>query len=194
MTKAQALAAAKSKLALDDITTFDTKIEDFFEAAVARLYPKVQKEIGAQTVAAAPDTYGEVTIDLSALTTPLTDVRLVEAYESYYYPVDSIFRHGTSLRIQQLNTAVSAFRIYGLEKFAVVSDDVPGLPGEFFLPIVWYMMSEFFDYLLGDKSRYNIYAQSSGARAVDNMESEATYYADKADEYIEERAQLYGSQ
>lgn len=193
MTKAQALAAAKSKLGLS-VTTFDTKIEDFFEASVARLYPRVQKEVAAQIVSGVPDSYGEHTIDLSALATPLTDVRLVEAYNSFYYPVDSLYRHGTSLRIQDLESNVTAFRIYGLEKFAVVSNDVVGLPTEYNLPVVWYMMSEFYDYLLGDKSRYNIYAQSSGARAVDNMESEAIYYADKADEYIEERAQLYGSQ
>lgn len=193
MTTAEALTAAKNRLNLTT-SDFDTQLTDFFDTAVDRLYPKVQKEVAVQTVTPAVDNYGEANVDLSALGTALDDVRLVEAYQSTtWWPADKIFRHGVYLRVRDLPSDVTSLRLYGLKKY-VVAAAATDIPEAFELPVIWFMMSEFYDYLAGNKSKYNIYAQSTGARSVDNMRDESAYYEQKAEEYIESRAQLYGTQ
>lgn len=193
MTTAEALAAAKNRLGITG-TDFDTQLTDFFDMAVDRLYPRVQKEIASQTTVPTVDSYGEANIDLSAITTPVDDVRLVEAYQSTnWWPADNIFRHGVYLRVRDLPSDVTLLKIYGLKKY-VVSGSAVDIPEHLELPVLWYMMSEFYDYLSGNKAKYNIYAQTSGARAVDNMREESAYFEVKADEYIEKQQTLYGSQ
>ncbi len=193
MTTAQALTAAKNRLGLT-VTTWDNQLTDFFDTAVDRLYPKVQKEVAAQSVTPTVDSYGEATVDLSSLGTALDDVRLVEATEGFqWYPVDEIYRHGNSLRIRGLRSEVSSIKVYGLKKYVVAADTVD-IPEVFELPVLWFMMSEFYDYLAGNKAKYNIYTQTTGARAVDNMRDESAYYEAKAEEYIDSHASPYGSQ
>ncbi|HYH01805.1 MAG TPA: hypothetical protein VEC37_01780 [Bacillota bacterium] len=193
MTTAEALTAAKNRLGLSG-TAFDTQLTDFFDTAVDRLFPRVQKEVDVQTVTPTVDNYGEAEINLATVATPLDDVRLVEAYQSStWWPADKIFRHGTKLRVRDLPTDVSSIRLYGLKKYVVASAAVD-IPEWCELPVIWFMMSEFYDYLAGSKSGYNIYSQTPGARAVDNMRDESEYYEQKAEQYIEEKAQLYGAQ
>lgn len=193
MTTAEALTAVKNRLNLTD-TTFDTQLTDFFDTSVDRLYPKVQKEVAAQTVTATVDSWGEATVDLSALTTPLDDVRLVEASQgNSWYPADSIYRHGTSLRVRDLATTVTQLKIYGLKAY-VVSGATTDIPERYELAVLWFMMSEFFDLLSGNKSKFNVYMQSNGGGAMDDMRQESEYYENKAMAYLDEKAQLYGSQ
>jgi hypothetical protein len=193
MTTAEALTAAKNRLNLTG-TDFDTQLTDFFDTAVDRLYPRVQKEVAVQTVTATVDSYGEATVDLSALGTPLTDVRLVEATQGQsWYPADSIYRHGTSLRIRDLDDAVTQLKLYGLNAY-VVAASTTDIPERYELPVLWYMMSEFFDMLAGSKSKFNVYTQAAGGNAVDDMRAESDYYEQKATNYLEEKAQLYGAQ
>lgn len=192
MTTAEALTAAKNRLSITT-TDFDTQLTDFFDMAVNRLFPKIQKEVAAQTVNATVDSYGEATVDLSALGTALDDVRAVEATEGQrWYPVDDIYRHGTSLRVRGLETTVSQLKLYGLKAYVVASSTVD-LPERFELPVIWYMMSEFFDMLAGNKSKFNVYTQAAGGNAVDDMRAEADYYDQKASDYIDEKATLYGA-
>lgn len=193
MTTAEALTAAKNRLNISG-TDFDTQLTDFFDTAVDRLYPKVQKEVAVQTITPTVDDYGEANVDLSALGTALDDVRLVEACQSStWWPADKIFRHGTYLRVRDLPSDVTQLKLYGLKKYVVASSSTD-IPEAMELPVLWYMMSEFFDYLAGNKAKYNIYAQTTGARSVDNMRDESAYYEQKAEEYIDSRAQLYGTQ
>ena len=193
MTTAEALTAVKNRLSLTD-TTFDTQLTDFFDTSVDRLYPKVQKEVAAQTAAATVDTYGEAIVDLSTLVTPLDDVRLVEATEGQsWYPADKIYRHGSTLRIRDLSTSVTQFKIYGLKAY-VVATSTTDIPERYELPVLWFMMSEFFDMLAGNKSKFNVYQQSAGGNAVDDMRAESEYYESKANLYLDEKATLYGTQ
>lgn len=193
MTTVEALAAAKNRLNIST-TDFDTQLTDFFDAAVDRLSPQVQQEVDAQTVTIAPDSYGEVTINLSTLATPLDDVRLVEATQgNSWYPADTIYRHGTSLRVRGLKSSDTQAKLYGLKAYAVSGATV-ALPERYELPVIWFMMSEFFDMLAGNKSKFNVYQQSAAGNAVDDMRSEAEYYENKANAYIEEKAIYYGSQ
>lgn len=193
MTTAEALTAAKNRL---NITTadFDTQLTDFFDTAVDRLSPRVQQEVAAITTTVSSDSYGEATIDLSTLSTALDDVRLVEVTQGQsWYPVEDIYRHGTSLRIRGLKSSVTQAKVYGLKAYAVAAATV-ALPERFELPVLWFMMSEFFDMLAGSKSKFNVYTQSAGGNAVDDMRAEAEYYENKANAYIDEKASLYGSQ
>lgn len=194
MTTTEALDAAKNRLYLEGSTEFDTELTDFFSTAVDRLYPKVQQEVAVQTVNATVDSYGEATVDLaSGPSTALDDVRAVEATEGQrWYPVDSIYRHGTSLRVRGLETDVTQLRLYGLKKY-VVSGSSVALPAHFELPVIWYMMSEFYNLLAGNKSKFNVYQQQAGGNAVDDMRAEADYFEEKANEYIDEKATLYGA-
>jgi len=192
MTKAAALSAVKNRLGISD-TTFDTLIESFFPVAVNRLYPRIQKEVAVQTVTPTVDDYGEAVIDLSAQSTPLDDVRFVEATESaHWHPVDSISRHGVSLRVRGLTSTTTQLRLYGLKKY-VVASDVVDVPAVFEQPIIWYMMSEFYDSLAGNKSKFNVYTQQAGGNAMDDMRSQSQYFEVKADNYIDEKAQFYGA-
>lgn len=193
MTTAEALTAVKNRLYLGASTDFDTALTDFFDTAVDRLYPKIQREVAVQTATATVDSYGEASVDLSTLPTPLDDVRQVDATEGQrWYPVDSIYRHGTILRIRDLETTVTQVRLYGLNAYVVAAATVP-LPERFELPVLWFMMSEFFNMLAGNKSKFNAYTQAAGGRAVDDLTNEADYYEQKAEKYIDDKAMLYGA-
>lgn len=193
MTTTEALTAAKNRLYLEGSTDFDTELTDFFDTAVDRLYPSVMKEVAPETITATVDDYGEATVELSTLTTPLDDVRMVEATQGqHWYSADNIFRHATSLRVRGLENTVTQLKLYGLKKY-VVSGSSVDLPEYWELPVIWYMMSEFYDMLAGNKSKFNVYTQQSGGNAVDDMRSEAEYYESKAERYISDKAQLYGS-
>lgn len=189
LTTATARTAVKNRLGIS-VTTWDTQIDDFVAQAVNRLAPKAQKEVASQTKALTVDNYGESIVDLSALSTPVTDVRLVEVTDgNSYWPADSIYRHGVSLRIRDLISSVTTAKIYGLNAY-VITD----VPDNLQLAVFWFAISEFYDYLASNKSQYNIYAQTTGARAVDNMRDESTYFEAKAENYLDEHANAYGSQ
>jgi hypothetical protein len=193
MTTAEALTAVKNRLYITG-TDFDTQLTDYFDTAVDRLYPKVQQEVAAQNTNAVVDVYGEANVDLATLTTPLDDVRLVEATQGQsWYPADSIYRHGTILRVRDLESTVTQLKLYGLKAY-VVSGSAVALPERYELPVLWFMMSEFFDMLAGNKAKFNVYQQSAGGNAVDDMRAESEYYENKANAYIDEKATLYGSQ
>lgn len=193
MTTAEALTMAKNRLNIT-VSDFDTQLTDFFDSAIDRLYPKVQREVAAQTTSAVVDDYGEATVALASLTTPLDDVRLVEATKGQsWYPADSIYRHGTTLRVRDLDSDVTQLKIYGLKAY-VVESAASTIPERYELPVIWYMMSEFYDMLAGSKSKFNVYIQNNAGNAIEDMRNEGEYYEAKADRYIDEKATLYGSQ
>lgn len=191
MDETTALTSIKNRVSI--VTTdFDVQLKDFYRAAVKRLYPMAQKEIAPQTVSVSVDTYGEAVVDLSSIS--LTDVRAVEASNGgAWYTIDSIFRHGTQLRVRDLDTSVTQLRLYGLQRFVVDGSGVVALPDELEEPVLWFMASAFFDMLAGNKSKYNLYMQSAGGNAVDDMRAEADYYEQRALDYLERKTQIYGA-
>lgn len=193
MTSTDAVNSAKSRLFLTETTDFDSELADFFETAVTRLYPKVQKEMPSQQANVVVSNYGEAFVDLSLLSTPLDDVRDVEASAGYeWQSVENIYRHGTEMRVRGLSTSITQLRLYGLKKYAIVDSEVD-LPSYMEPPVIWFMLSEFFDMLSGNKSKFNVYTQQAGGRAVEDMRNEAQYYEVKAEAYIDEKANLYGA-
>jgi hypothetical protein len=185
-------ASVKSRLSIASAdTSFDTLLDDAISAAVRRLFPRASLEVDSQEVTSITvDSYGECTIDLSGLPTSLAVARRVEAWDGYTWRrITDTLHHGKYLRIRGLTQSVDTkVRIYGLKAFA----DVTFVYDHYLQAVYWYAMAEFYDYLAGDKSKYNIYMQSTGARAVDNMHDESAYFDAKADAYIDQQNQAYG--
>lgn len=190
LSTSSARTSVKNRLGIPSAdTTWDTIIDDFVTQAVNRLSPKAQQEVAAQNATISVDEYGEAIVVLSGLTTPIADVRKVEvSFDGAFSQVDSTYRHGTSLYIRELSSANTTARIYGLNAYLLTT-----VPSNLELAVFWFAMAEFYDYLAGSKSKYNIYMQSSGARGVDNMRDESAYYEAKAEAAIDEHATLYGA-
>jgi hypothetical protein len=191
-TAAQALASVKNRVGIKSTdTTFDVVINDFVGAAVLRLYPRAALEVDYQDVTSiSVDSYGECTIDISALTTSISAARRVEAWDGYTWRrISDTLHHGKYLRLRGLSqTTDTKVRLFGIKPFPAI-DNV----NDFLLQAVyWFAMAEFYDYLAGDKSKYNIYMQNTGARAVDNMHDESAYFDQKANDYISQQKQVYG--
>lgn len=180
--------AAKKRLSLSGTTTYDTLLDDMVTQSVNRLSPRAMIETDADTVSVSVDDYGEASASLLSLA--IDDVRKVEAYDgTTYSPADNKYLHNYTLYVRDLSTDVTELRIYGLKKY-----DAAEVPTELQLAVIWFIMSEFFDYMASHKGQYNQYLQTTGARAVDNMRDESLYYEQKANTLIDENAQIYGSQ
>ena len=190
MINTTARASVKTRLDIDSsVTTFDTAIDEFVLSGVNRLYPIAQKEIDIQTKVVSVDNFGEVSLDLSTLPTPATAARRVEYMISgtAYSPASETYHHGSILAVRELPAnATVTLRIYGLAAHTLAT-----VPTFLEQAVIWYAMSEFYDFLAGNKSKYNIYTQS-GARSVDNMKDEAEFYEQKANVYLNDRTTLYG--
>lgn len=190
MNTAAARTSVKNRLDIESSTnTFDTVIDEFVLSSVKRLYPIAQREIAAQLVTANVDSFGEAIVDLSTLTVPCQAARKVEyrTPDGAWVPATDTFHHGVGLTVRSLPSYAREFKIYGVTTFAL--DTVP----EYLeLAVIWFAMSEFYDFLAGNQAKYNIYMQS-GARNVDNMNDEAINYEQKANAYLNDRVQLYGT-
>lgn len=188
MTTAAARDAIKARLSLVD-NTFDSLIESLVSASVNRIFPTAGDPVAAQVKSITTDDYGEAIIDLSSLTTAVNFARKSEySTGGAFHPVDRSFHHGNNLYLRGLPTTAINARIYGVKPYTITN-----LPTYLEQAIIWYGMAEFYDYMASNDSSYNIYSQTSGARAVDNMRDEALYYESKAKVFLNEQAQLYGS-
>lgn len=187
MTTTEARDKAKARLDIDSTdSTFDSKLVAFATDAVDRIPPHAYLEVAPQTVNTTPDSYGQSTVTLSGLSTPLDDVRRVEASNgsgSFYV---KHFIHAGKLYVRELPSDVSSLLVYGLKAYAITE-----LPAMFNMGVVYYMMADFYAYLVGNKRAYNAYMQN-GRPAVDNMQDLADYYEQKAMDFIQEKGQLYG--
>lgn len=170
-------------------TDFDSIIDEFVLNGVARLYPYVQREVAAQSVTDFDTPYaGRVEIDMSGLATVIEDARMIEGDTgTEYVELDDYLVHGTTLIINDVDSDISTIRIFGLDRH-----DLDTVTQEFELPVIYFAISDFYNHLVGDKRRYNIYMQSTGARGVDNMQDMAVHFEDLANAYINDRATLYG--
>jgi hypothetical protein len=182
-----ATASVKTRMDIaSSITTFDAQIQEFVTDAVNRLFPSAAKEVDAQSVVIAPDNYGEVIVDLTTLSTPLSAARSVEISAGYEWQATrQLYHHAGKLRIRGVSSNMLNARIYGLIPYVITT-----VPDNLAPAIYWYAMSEFYDYLAGNKRKYNLYAQAGG-RQVDNMAAESTFYSDKADAYVNDHATVY---
>lgn len=189
MIAATALTSLKRRLDIDlSDTSFDAQLNEFVLSAVGRLYPIAQKEVPTQTTNVSVDNFGETTVNLSTLSSPCLAARRVEYKDQsgVWVPADTTYHHGVSLQVRELATYVTVLNIYGVTTF-----DLASVPAFLEQAIIWYAMSEFYDFLAGNKRKYNLY-QLNGARAVDNMQDQSEFFEGKANVYLADRATLYG--
>ncbi len=190
MTTATARDKTKRRLDIDlSDTQFDSMIDDFVLDAVDRLWPNASQEVPKQTKAITVDDYGEAQIDLSTLTTPVDDVRLVEVSSGYQpYPAPRVSTHGTITTLRELSTDVSSAFIYGLKRLTLAT-----CPAELNLAVIYFAMSDFYNDLAGNKRKFNAY-MANGRPAMDGMEGLAIDYETKAKTILEEKGNLFGHQ
>lgn len=170
------------------VTTFDSDIDQFVAESVKRLYPFAQYEYDPQQVTSGLNIVGgRARLDLSSLSTPVESVRFVESTEGdgYFSPVEHS-QHGKFLTIDDVSSSVSGFQIYGLGKFTLTN-----LYDYLEQAVVYYACAEFFKFLIGNKRKYNVY-MANGRANVDSMQDLADYYEQQANQYLSDRATLYG--
>lgn len=188
MLAADARAAVKKRLDIaSSVTTFDSDIDTFVTESVKRLYPFAQREVDPQEVTGISVTGGRARVDLSTISTPVDSVRFVEQSEgdSYWSPAEHA-QHGTLLDVQDLSSSVTKLQIYGLGKFTLAN-----LYDYLEQAVIYYACAEFYKFLIGNKRKYNVY-MSNGRAAVENMQDVADYYEQQANQYLSDRATLYG--
>lgn len=188
MTAAEYRSAVKKRVDIDEaVTTFDTYIDDFVTQSVRRLYPLASEETAPDTVTITVNTAGEAEVTFTAIDND--DVRMVEVYDgAFWFPVDLIYRHGNTIRLRGLNTNCVQAKLYGLKAYATTT-----VPQHLELAVIWYAMSQFYDFVAGNKRKYNVYMQNGGS-SVDDMRQQSDYYEAKADDLLKERATIYGAQ
>lgn len=183
MTTADARAKMKKRLDIQAaITTFDDDIDEFVLDGLSRLSPEIYHEVGVQVEAVTPSDYGEVNVDLSALSTPLVDVREVEASGGDgEYPVRTYKVHGTNMRVRELRSDVTALYISGFDEYTL-----DNLPSYLNLPVIYFGLSEFYTFLMSNKAKYNVFMQN-GRGAVDNMQDQVDYWDQRGISYLEDK-------
>lgn len=195
MTSASALVSVKNRLGITG-STFDAVLTDFIASSVKRLFPTAGYEVSRQEVSSFTlDDYGECEINLLTLTTPAQLARKVEySTGAAYLPATDFVHHGSKLYVRDLPSSTTNIRVYGITTFTLHATlDANTTIYEWLeLAVIWYAMSEFYDYLAGSKSRYNTYSQMPAARTVENMADESAYYEQKAKMYIQDQSTSYG--
>lgn len=186
MDEAAALKSIKGRLDIDaGVMDFDTILAEFLLDGVARLSPTVYNEIDPETVDVSPDSQGNATVLLSKLR--IDDVRSVEIIDSAgIADADNIRVHSNTLFLREIPQDTTQVIIYGLAEYEI--EDVPRY---LHLPVYWYAMSEYFNFLLANKAKYNVYMQN-GRSDVDNMQDLADYYEQKADEFMRDKGTPLG--
>jgi hypothetical protein len=180
--------SVKARLDLSSVTTFDSIIDTFINDSVKRLYPYASVEVDAQTKSISPS-MGEVIVDLTSLSTTVVGFRDLEYTTdgNSWHPVEEKSAHGKYLTVRGLPSDAIQLKVFGLNPYTITD-----LPEYLELGLVYYACAEFFNCLVGNKSKYNAYMNAAGSRSVDNMQDMAEYYESKADKYIADRATVYG--
>lgn len=180
----------KRRLGLnEDDDQFDSDIDDFTIEAVNNLYPIVQAELAPETTDLLAN---ENEIDLHGdenLTGKITSVRRLEIQnvEGGYNSTDDYTIHDRTLYLYNSSDYARTIRIQGNGRY--VNGTVPI---ELDQVIINWTMAEFYSLLTGDKRKYTIYTQSTGARSVDNIRDLSDYYLDRGNQLLADRATVRG--
>jgi hypothetical protein len=188
MDVADARSRMKKRLDIaDSITTFDDMIDEFVIDGVGRLAPTVYQQVASQTVPITVSDNGEASVDISGLTTPLDDVREVEAVvNGFAFPADMFNIHDTILRVRELPSDASSLQILGLKEYELAT-----VPRYLHLAVFYFAQSEFYTFLMANKNKYNVYMQN-GRSAVDSLQDLVDFWEQKGINYLEDKSQPYG--
>lgn len=161
-------------------TSLDTEIEDSVKSAIPLLAPYVRKkgieELSAnstdQSIAFAPS--GAVEPDVTRIYVKgSSDVW--ELFSDYFYEDGIIYfqewlEDGTTIQVHY--------------KCMYQEADIADVSDLYKTGLADFACAEFAGLLAGDKSKYNMLGQSSGARGVDNMLDLQVHYENQADRHL----------
>lgn len=184
MTPTQALAKVKKKFDLSTISTFDTLITDCIETASYLLAPYIRKPLTVATSVSLDQTDTNFTLPTSGSILK----RLYLTYNDTPMLFTDWTQEGDTILLTGTLPHGATTAIYALGDYAP-ADIIPtkAAPGW-----VDFACAEFATTLAGSKSKYNIYAQQTGARGVDNMLDLAAYYSQEADRKLSRVADAEG--
>lgn len=155
-------------------STLNADIDECVIIAVESLSPYIKKSTVDTSLTAQSTT--------DSLTIPAAGADLEKVYtkgtSNSWEKFDDWTRMGDVIYLRSWLEDSTSVRLH--LKVPYVIGDLSVIPQPFKRPIIDIASGEFATMLAGDKVRYNIYAQSNGARAVDNMLDLATYYEEKA--------------
>lgn len=173
----------------EDDGQFDTDIDDFTVEAVKNLYPIVQRELPFETYTMNANT-NEIDLDSDQLTGRIVNVRKLEIQDPVNFNwsgYDEFTQHDNIVSLYGAKSSESTIRLQGNGRYTNGN-----VPSELDQVIICWAMSEFYSLLVGDKRKYNIYSQSSGARGVDNLRDLSDYYLDRGNQILADRATVRG--
>lgn len=156
-------------------TSLDTDIDDCADTAIELLAPYVKKSV-VDTSLTLDSTAETITIPTAG-----ADLRRLEIKDSgtgYWHKVESYRKDGDTVYFQETLSAGSQVRLFLRVPFTVATSEE--IPFQFRQVLFDLASAEFASLLAGDKARYNVYSQSNGARAVDNMLDMADFYERRA--------------
>lgn len=186
MTPTQALAKVKKKFDLVSTTDLDTYITDAIETASLLLAPYIATPLTVDTTVSLTTSSTKFTLPVAGSTVKRLNIKSSSGDEVAF---TSWSQHGDVILLNDYLPYSATIYVYA-DKPLTTSDTVPLR----FAPAwVDFGCSEFATTLAGSKSKYNIYAQATGARAVDNMLDLAEFYEQRAERRVSKIAEPEGS-
>lgn len=180
MTTTEARDAVKRKFKIT-VATLNDDIDECVSTAVDLLSPYVKRPVVDETLTGVSSSTDSLTptalvddVDIRSMY-----VKSNELWEKYdNYRVD-----GNMILLKSWLEDGSDVRLFLKVPFTIA--DIEDIPAVVTRPMVELACAEFATMLAGDKSRYNIYSQATGARAVDNMIDLAEYYEGRAERRLQ---------
>lgn len=176
MTTAEARTSIKRKFKITG-STLDTDIDEAVATAVDLLAPFIKKPIiDTYNVASGSDTqYLEpvlLTTDADLIAVNITGGSTINE------PFTDYTRRGNRILLKQWLADDTDVTLFLEVPYTITT--IADIPRMYTRPMIELASAEFATTLAGDKSRYNIYSQQTGARGVDNMLDLAEYYETRA--------------
>lgn len=154
----------------------DEDISDSVEAAVDTLSPYVEKAVTNDEATADSD---DQSFDLPSAVSGADLIAIFSKSSGDIWTKFSDYvKFEDTIYLKAWVEDGTQFRLHVRQPFTI--DDIADVPIKYKRGLVDAACAEFATVLAGDKTKYNIYAQSNGARAVDNMLDLADYYERKA--------------
>lgn len=178
MTPTQARDKVKVKFDIPAATTtLDASIDEAVKTALTLLSPFVNNPLTVNTSVSLAQTATSFTLPVAGSTLKRLHLAFSNGHQVLW--TDWTQHNDTILLTENLPGAavVSIYAEGDLASGATVSE-------RFAPAYIDYACSEFATTLAGSKSKYNIYAQTTGARGVDNMLDLAEFYEQRAERRI----------
>ena len=177
MNQADIVTAVKRKYRITG-ATLDSDIAEAVVFAVDSLAPYI-KRVSVDTSLTANRTTESVTVPVAG-----ADVRKIytKGSSGYWQQFSDYTKDGDLILFTSWLEDSTQIRLHLRTPFTIAT--IAQIPLSYKQAVIRLACSEFATMLAGDKSRYNIYAQSNGARAVDNMLDLADYYETKAEKVL----------